>query len=297
MRSVSASMIAGGHPSPWSSRASFRATASVSRPHTRSWLHSCRIDTDLTLALELADAADQISMARFRAVDLVIDTKPDLTPVTEADRAVEQMVRERLARDRPGDAVVGEEYGTTGDATRRWIVDPIDGTMGYARGIPVWATLIALERDGRLEVGVASAPALGARWWGVQGEGAYRDGTAVTVSRIERVEDAHLACDPPARFDAAGRGDAIRALERRCWRTRGFGDFWPYVLVADGSIDIAVEPEGLSIWDLAAPMVIVEAAGGRFTDLEGVARADGGTAVATNGLLHDEVLAAMARPT
>ncbi len=236
-------------------------------------------------------------MARFRAVDLVIDTKPDLTPVTEADRAVEQMVRERLARDRPGDAVVGEEYGTTGDATRRWIVDPIDGTMGYARGIPVWATLIALERDGRLEVGVASAPALGARWWGVQGEGAYRDGTAVTVSRIERVEDAHLACDPPARFDAAGRGDAIRALERRCWRTRGFGDFWPYVLVADGSIDIAVEPEGLSIWDLAAPMVIVEAAGGRFTDLEGVARADGGTAVATNGLLHDEVLAAMARPT
>jgi len=235
-------------------------------------------------------------MARFRAVDLVIDTKPDLTPVTEADRAVEEMVRERLARDRPGDAVVGEEYGTTGDAARRWIVDPIDGTMGYARGIPVWATLIALERDGRLDVGVVSAPALGARWWGAHGDGAYRDGTPVTVSRVERIEDAHLACEGPERFGPVGLDAAITALARRCWRTRGFGDFWPYVLVADGSIDIAVEPNGLSIWDLAAPMVVVEVAGGRFTDLEGVARVDGGSAVATNGLLHDEVLAAMARP-
>jgi histidinol-phosphatase len=274
-----------------------RGTASVSRAGPRSWLHSSRIDTDLALALELADAADQIALGRFRAADLVVDTKPDLTPVTEADRAVEQMVRERLGRERPEDAVVGEEYGTTGDATRRWIVDPIDGTMGYARGIPVWATLIALERDGRLEVGVVSAPALGARWWASRADGAFRDGQPVTVSKIERIEDAHLACEGPERFGPAGLGDAITALARRCWRTRGFGDFWPYVLVADGSIDIAVEPNGLSIWDLAAPMVVVEAAGGRFTDLEGVARADGGSAVATNGLLHDEVLAMMARPT
>jgi histidinol-phosphatase len=274
--------------------AQFRATASVSRGATSSWLHSSRIDTDLALALELADAADRIALARFRAADLVVDTKPDLTPVTEADRAVEEMVRERLARARPSDAIVGEEFGATGDAERRWIIDPIDGTKGYARGIPVWATLIALERDGVIEIGVVSAPALGSRWWAARREGAFRDGAFVTVSKIERVEDAHLACDSAARFEVVGRRDAILALERRCWRTRGFGDFWPYVLVADGSIDIAVEPEGLSVWDLAAPMVIVEAAGGRFTDLEGVARADGGSAVATNGLLHDEVLAALA---
>ena len=265
----------------------------VSRAATRSWLHSSRIDTDLALALELADAADGISLGRFRAADLVVDTKPDLTPVTEADRAVEEMVRERLARARPSDAIVGEEFGATGDAERRWIVDPIDGTKGYARGIPVWATLIALERDGALEVGVVSAPALGARWWATLDDGAFRDGERVSVSKVARVEDAHLACASTRRFELVGRRDAILALERRCWRTRGFGDFWPYVMVADGSIDIAVEPEGLSVWDLAAPMLIVEAAGGRFTDLEGVARADGGSAVATNGLLHDEVLAAL----
>ncbi len=233
-------------------------------------------------------------MARFRAADLVVDTKPDLTPVTEADRAVEEMVREQLARVRPSDAVVGEEFGATGAAERRWIIDPIDGTKSYARGIPVWATLIALERDGGLEVGVVSAPALGSRWWAARGDGAFRDGAPVSVSKIARVEDAHLAYDAPHHFEAVGRRDAILAFERRCWRTRGFGDFWPYVMVADGSIDIAVEPEGLSLWDLAAPMVIVEAAGGRFTDLEGIARADGGSAVATNGLLHDEVLAALA---
>ena len=272
----------------------FRATASVSRATTSGWLHSSRIDSDLALALELADAADGIALGRFRAADLVVDTKPDLTPVTEADRAVEEMVRERLARARPSDAIVGEEFGATGDAARRWIVDPIDGTQGYARGIPVWATLLALEGDDGFEVGVVSAPAIGSRWWAARGGGAFRDGERVRVSRIARVEDAHLAFDAPSRFEAVGRRDPILALERRCWRTRGFGDFWPYVMVADGSIDIAVEPAGLSVWDLAAPMAIVEAAGGRFTDLAGVARADGGSAVATNGLLHEEVLAALA---
>jgi histidinol-phosphatase len=232
-------------------------------------------------------------MARFRATDLVVDTKPDLTLVTECDRAVEEMVRERIAGARPDDAIVGEEYGTTGSSSRRWIVDPIDGTGGYARGIPVWATLVALERDGVLEVGAISAPALGARWWGTLAEGAFRDGSRVRVSEVARLADAHLACEGPPRFDLVGRGAQIVALERRCWRTRGFGDFWPYAMVADGSIDIAVEPQGLSVWDLAAPMVVVQAAGGRFTDLEGEERADGGSAVATNGLLHDEVLAAL----
>jgi histidinol-phosphatase len=266
-----------------------------SRGHDRGgWLHSSRIDPDLALALELADAADRITMARFRAVDLVVDTKPDLTFVTEADRAVEEMVRDRLGRVCPADAIVGEEYGSTGSSSRRWIVDPIDGTSGYARGIPVWATLIALERDGVLAVGVMSAPALGARWWGTPADGAFRDGVRVRVSDVARLADAHLACEGPPRFELVGRGAQIVALERRCWRTRGFGDFWPYAMVADGSIDIAVEPQGLSLWDLAAPMVVVEAAGGRFTDLDGAPRADGGSAVATNGRLHDDVLAALA---
>jgi histidinol-phosphatase len=204
------------------------------------------------------------------------------------------MVRERLARDRPGDAVVGEEYGTSGSSARRWIVDPIDGTSGYARGIPVWATLLALESDGALELGVISAPALHARWWGTPTGGSFRDGSRVRVSDVADLADAHLACSGPPRFELVGRGSQIVALQRRCWRTRGFGDFWPYAMVADGSIDIAVEPEGLSLWDLAAPMVVVEAAGGRFTDLDGVARADAGSAVATNGRLHDAVLGALA---
>ena len=234
-------------------------------------------------------------MQRFRAHDLVVDTKPDLTPVTEADRASEERVRELLARARPDDAVIGEEFGATGEpGSRRWILDPIDGTRGYARGIPVWATLIALERDGELSVGVVSAPALHTRWWATRDDGAFRDGASVRVSKVSRIEDAHLAYDAPRYFEAVGRSDAFLDLARRCWRTRGFGDFWPYVMVADGSIDIAVEPDGLSLWDLAAPMVIVQAAGGRFTDFEGVARADGGNAIATNGVLHDDVLAALA---
>jgi histidinol-phosphatase len=273
-----------------------RATAPVSRPPRRGWLHSSPIDPDLVLALELADAADRIALARFRASDLVVDTKPDMTPVTEADRAVEASLRAQLARARPSDGVVGEEFGATGgpEAGRRWIVDPIDGTKNYARGVPVWATLIALERDHQLSVGVVSAPALGSRWWATREAGAFRDGDPVRVSKVARLEDAHLSYDAPEHFEAVGRDSAFFALARRCWRTRGFGDFWPYVMVADGSIDIAIEPEGLAVWDLAGPMVIVEAAGGRFTDIEGVARADGGSAVATNGLLHDDVLAALA---
>jgi len=203
-------------------------------------------------------------------------------------------MRDRIARAHPNDAVVGEEYGTTGAGDRRWILDPIDGTRGYARGIPVWATLIALERDGVLAVGVASAPALHARWWAARADGAYRDGDRVRVSQVARLEDAHLGYDAARHFETVGRDRAFLALARRCWRTRGFGDFWPFVMVADGSLDVAVEPDGLSIWDLAAPLVIVEVAGGRFTDFDGVARADGGNAVATNGILHDEVLAALA---
>jgi histidinol-phosphatase len=229
----------------------------------------------------------------------VVETKPDLTPVTEADRAVETALRARLAADRPTDAVLGEEEGEhpgSGGATRRWVIDPIDGTKGYARGIPVWATLVALEHEGVPVVGVVSAPALGTRWWAARGLGAFRDGEPIRVSAVERIEDAHLSYDSVSAFDAEGGDAAFLALARRCWRTRAFGDFWSHVLVADGSIDIAVEVGGLRLWDLAAPMVVVQEAGGRFTDLRGEARADGGDVLATNGLLHDAALHALAAP-
>ncbi len=177
-----------------------------------------------------------------------------------------------------------------GRARRTWIVDPIDGTKGYVRGLPVWATLVALVEDGVVTVGVVSAPALGRRWWASRGNGAFVDGEPVHVSAVARLEDAHLSIDDYTSFAACGLGDALLALERRCWRSRGFGDFWSYVLVAEGAVDVAIEPVGLSPWDLAAVMVVVEEAGGRFTDLSGAARFDGGSAVATNGLLHDDVL-------
>jgi histidinol-phosphatase len=250
--------------------------------------------SDLELAHALADAADVLTMHRFRARDLVVETKPDLSPVTEADRAVEVMIRDRLGRERPGDAMLGEEFGTTGTGVRRWIVDPIDGTKGYARGIPVWATLIALEVDGTLVVGVVSAPALGSRWSAARGAGARRDGVPIAVSRVARIEDAHLAYDSVDEFEAVGLDAQFLALARRCWRARGFGDFWAHMLVADGSIDIAVEVGGLAVWDLAAIRVVVEEAGGRLTDVAGVPRIDGGDVISTNGRLHDDVVAAFA---
>jgi histidinol-phosphatase len=233
-------------------------------------------------------------MRRFRARDLKVETKPDLTPVTEADRAVEEMIRDELALDRPGDAVLGEEFGTTGTGRRRWIVDPIDGTKGYARGIPVWATLIGLEVDGDLVAGVVSAPALGSRWSAARGHGAQRDGEPVTVSKVARIEDAHLAYDSVDAFESVGLEAEFLALARRCWRVRGFGDFWAHMLVADGSIDIAVEVGGLKVWDLAAVWVVVEEAGGRCTDLRGESRIDAGDVISTNGLVHDDVVAAFA---
>lgn len=252
---------------------------------------------DLALALELADVADAITLARFRADDLIVETKPDLTPVSEADRAVEQALRERLGADRPGDSVLGEEYGVTTAAgsRRRWIVDPIDGTKSYVRGVPVWATLLALEEDGELTIGVVSAPALGRRWWGSRGAGAFvRDGLSpeprpLRVSAVRELDDAQLCFAGFEEWRETGRLDALLELGARCWRTRGYGDFWQYMLVAEGALEIGIDPT-VSLWDLAAPMVVVQEAGGRFSDLAGVARADGGDALATNGLLHDAVL-------
>jgi histidinol-phosphatase len=213
--------------------------------------------------------------------------------VSEADHAAEQLIRDRLRSARPGDAVLGEEFGTDGGGSRRWIIDPIDGTKNYVRGVPVWATLLALEEDGVMRVGVCSAPALGHTWWAARGEGAFADGAPIHVSKVRAVEDAHLCYSDFKWWEEYGLQSEFEGLARRVWRTRGFGDFWSHILVAEGAADIAAEPI-VALWDLAPLLVIVEEAGGRFTDLAGVATADGGNALSTNGLLHDEVLAALA---
>jgi histidinol-phosphatase len=241
------------------------------------------VDADLRYALELADAADALTLPRFRATDLRVETKPDLTPVTDADRAVERMMRERIARDRPGEGVLGEEEGDDGGSVR-WIVDPIDGTKNFSRGIPVWASLVALEREGRVVCGVASAPALGHRWWAARGQGAFRDGERIEVSRIASLEEATVS------FSRSGLDDPkLLDLARRAWHAQPFSDFWAHLLVAEGAVEISVE-HSMSTWDNAALQVIVEEAGGRFSDLRGEARIDGGSGVSTNGLLHDLVL-------
>jgi histidinol-phosphatase len=240
------------------------------------------VSADLELALRLADAADALSLGRFRT-GIPFETKPDLTPVTEADRAVESEIRTLLDDARPDDAVLGEEEGSSGGGSRRWIVDPIDGTRNYARGVPVWATLIALEESGTVRLGVASAPALGRRWWAERGEGAFADGDRIGVSSVARVEDAVVSFGHSVAPD----------LARRAWHARGFGDFWAHMLVAEGAVDGAVDATGVNEWDLAAVQVIVEEAGGRFSDYQGVSRIDGGAAVTSNGLLHDELLDAV----
>lgn len=240
---------------------------------------------DLELALRLADAADAISLLRFRT-GLAIETKPDLTPVTEADRAVEAELRRLLAAERPDDAILGEEEGAVGVGSRRWILDPIDGTRNYARGIPIWATLIALEEQGVVRLGMVSAPALGRRWWAERGSGSFADGDQTHVSAIAAIEDAVLSFS--VRRD-------VGTLAQRAWHARGLGDFWPYMLVAEGAVDGAIDGPGVKEWDLAATQVIVEEAGGRFSDFAGASRIDGGTAVASNGLVHDELLAAISQ--
>jgi histidinol-phosphatase len=248
------------------------------------------MNPDLAFALELADLADSLSLPRFRAADLVVETKPDMSPVTEVDRSVEQALRDRIARDRPADGVVGEEFGADGSEEARWIIDPIDGTKNYVRGIPVWGTLIAIERDGAIVAAVISAPAMSRRrWWAARGEGAFADDNPIRVSEVSEVDDAQLLFGGLKAWKRTGFLDRLVDLCLRCWRGRGFGDFWMHMLVAEGAADIAVEPE-VSLWDLAAVKLIVEEAGGRFTDLAGKATPSGGSALSTNGLLHDQVL-------
>ena len=253
---------------------------------------------DLALALALADAADAISIDRFRALDLLVTSKPDRTPVTDADRAVEQAIRDRLAAERPDDGILGEEFGTAegvGSGThRQWIIDPIDGTANFLRGVPIWGTLIALAIDGVPVVGVVSAPALDQRWWGARDLGAFtsqHSGAArrLRVSGVSELSDAVLSYNSLPGWDDAGRLEPIIDLTRAVWRARAIGDMWSYMLVAEGAIDIAGEFD-LQPYDMAALQPIVEEAGGRFSSVDGETGPWHGSALATNGLLHEEVL-------
>jgi histidinol-phosphatase len=273
------------------------------------------LSEDLTLALDLADLADAVSLARFRAVDLDVQTKPDRTPVTEADLAVERAIRDRLADTRPGDGILGEEFGTEGDTTRQWIIDPIDGTANFLRGVPVWGTLISLAIDGVPVVGVASSPAMGRRWWAARGMGAWTSASAgelgasvetadaasarfpgarrLRVSGVERLADASLSFQSLAQWRQAGSLDRLLALSEQVWRDRAYGDLWSYALLAEGLIDIVGEFD-VKPYDLAALVPIVEEAGGRFTSITGEPGPWHGSSLATNGRLHEAVLAALA---
>jgi len=265
---------------------------------------------DLALALRLADAADAISFPRFGAADLHVTAKPDLTPVSDADLAVERAIRALLAVERPQDAVLGEEFGESASsasgegepdgAARRWVLDPIDGTKNFVRGVPVWATLIALFHGDRAVVGVVSAPALARRWWAADGGGAFTrfsggHATTCRVSGVTDLSDASLSYSDPAEWRLAGRERGFAELSGNCWRTRAYGDFYSYMLVAEGAVDIAAEPQ-LSLWDVAALIPIVTEAGGSFTSIDG--QPSGGrpdSALATNGLLHESVLSLLNR--
>lgn len=253
---------------------------------------------DLRLAHLMADNADSITEKRFRAQDLRIETKPDRTAVSDADRSAEEAIRRMLSTTRPRDAVRGEEMADTGYGPRQWIIDPIDGTANFVRGVPVWATLIGLMVEDEVVAGVVSAPALNRRWWAHKGGGAFTgrtllQATPIRVSGVKRVADAFLSYSSVGGWVESGRGQAFVDLMRDCWRTRAFGDFWSYLLVAEGAVDIATEPE-LALHDMAALAVIVSEAGGRFTGLDGRDGPHGPGAVASNGLLHADLLTRLA---
>jgi histidinol-phosphatase len=272
-------------------------------PFGPEWSASHRRGTDAELrgwvetALAWCDETDAIAMSSFRR-DVAVERKPDTTFVTEADRGIERLLRDRIRSSFPGHGVVGEEYGTDGDgASVRWYLDPIDGTHNYIRGIPIFGTLIGIERDGELQAGVISAPALGERWYGWRGGGAWvtgalRPGGArrIATSRISKIEEAQILFASATDLEQSGKAPGFRALLAASWRERGFGDFWGYTLVAEGAAEVMVEAD-LKVWDAAAPFLLVEEAGGRITDLDGRRVIDGGSILATNGPLHDQVRA------
>ena len=254
---------------------------------------------DLALAQKLADAADQISLARFRALDLKVETKPDRSPVTDADQAVEQALKAILATDAPADGIIGEEFGVSGSVDRKWIIDPIDGTANYLRGVPVWATLIALSINQKPVLSVVSAPALGRRWWAAPGIGAFTrdvDGSVrqLGVSGISELEYASLSYNNLQLWDSYGYLDQLMGMSRQVWRTRAYGDFLSYMYLAEGSVDIVAEHD-LKIYDIAALVPIVELAGGRFSAIDGPLTEDSSSVLATNGPLHEISLKAFAR--
>ena len=256
-----------------------------------------RYADDLALAHLLADLADSIALERYQSLDLVITTKPDNTPVTDADRAVETAIREALATHRPNDGLLGEEFGSDITGSKRyWIIDPIDGTKNFMRGVPTWATLIALVEvsdDGTQEVvvGVASSPALSRRWFASCCQGAFVTFSGVTkkisVSRVSSLTDASITYSDFIGFD--DRLSSFQKMLDNAWRTRGMGDFWSHMLVAEGAVDVAIEPT-LAVWDMAALDIIVREAGGVFTNVDGVTGPFGGSGVSTNGVLHNAVI-------
>lgn len=249
---------------------------------------------DLALALRLADAADAVAMARFDAADLAVQLKADSSHVTEADLATERALRGILDAERPADGILGEEYGTSGETHRQWIIDPIDGTANYLKGIPMWTTLIALAIDGVPRVGVASQPALGRRWWAASGQGAWTntpDGTArrLGVSAVDAISEASVSFQSIAQWDEVGRSGDLLRLSRSVWRDRGYGDTWPYMLLAEGRLEFVAE-FGVKEYDIAALVPIILEAGGRFTDIDGVESISSRSSLATNGRLHDDFL-------
>ena len=249
---------------------------------------------ELALALRLADAADDASMQRFDAADLDVQLKADASHVTEADLATERAIRAILETERPGDGIFGEEYGVTGDAARQWIIDPIDGTANYLKGIPMWTTLIALAIDGVPRVGVASQPAIGRRWWGATGLGAWTNTPdaapkRLAVSQVSTLAEASVSFQSIAQWDEAGHTDALLRLSRSVWRDRGYGDAWPYMLLAEGRLEFVAE-FGVKEYDIAAMVPIITEAGGRFTSFDGADSIGDRSSLATNGRLHDAFL-------
>jgi|SRR5690625_563250 len=254
---------------------------------------------DVQLAHVIADQVDALTMSRFKALDLRVETKPDATPVTDADTAAEELIRTQLGRTRPRDAIIGEEFPTTGASTREWVIDPIDGTKNFLRGVPAWATLISLFVDGEPVLGVVSAPALSRRWWAADGSGAWTGrsltkASQLSVSAVNNLEDASLSYSSLTGWEDRGLLNPFLDLTKKVWRTRAFGDFWSYMLVAEGAVDFAAEPE-LALHDMGALVPIVREAGGKFTSVTGKPGATGGSGMASNGLLHDQVLAALTR--
>lgn len=249
---------------------------------------------DLRLAHIMADTVDRLTLTKFNSQDFAVETKPDLTPVTDADKEAEQLIRSQLSRVRTRDSVLGEEYGVTGSSPRQWVIDPIDGTKNFVRGVPVWATLIALLEHGKPVVGVVSAPALQRRWWAAEGTGAYTgrslaNAKRISVSAVSQLENASFSYSSLSGWKELGLRENFLELTDAVWRTRAYGDFWSYCMVAEGSVDFAAEPE-LSLHDMAALVPIITEAGGTFTSLAGEAGPHGGNALASNGKLHERAL-------